>query len=141
MLDIFGIDDSVENEVVPIPTIKTKILLKVIQWAQYHKDHPPTAEDDEDKDKRTDDISSWDSDFLQLEKGTIFDLILAANYFDFKRLLDATCKTVANMLKGKTPEEIRDTFNIKNDLSPAEMEVLSSVLSSQCSCSPSQKGE
>ena len=31
-----------------------------------------------------------------------------------------TCKTVANMIKGKTPEEIRKTFNIKNDFSPEE---------------------
>lgn len=49
----------------------------------------------------------------------------AANYLDIKGLLDVTCKTVANMIKGKSPEEIRKTFNIKNDFTPAEEEQVS----------------
>ncbi|GIY71827.1 hypothetical protein CEXT_444431 [Caerostris extrusa] len=73
-------------------------------------------------EKRTDDISSWDADFLKVDQGTLFELILAANYLDIKGLLDVTCKTVANMIKGKTPEEIRKTFNIKNDFTPSEEE-------------------
>ena len=47
---------------------------------------------------------------------TLFRLIVAANYLDIKGLLHVTCGKVSDMLKGKTPEEIRKTFNIKNDL-------------------------
>lgn len=40
-------------------------------------------------------------------------MLQAANYLNIKGLLDLTCSTVAQMIKGKTPEEIRKTFNIK----------------------------
>jgi hypothetical protein len=43
---------------------------------------------------------------------------------------DVGCKTVANMIKGKTPEEIRKLFNIVNDFTPEEevTRILFSVL-------------
>ena len=47
-------------------------------------------------------------------------MILAANYMDIKSLLDLCCAKVASMIKGKTTEEIRKTFNIKNDFTPGE---------------------
>ena len=51
-----------------------------------------------------------------------FTSLQAANYLNIKSLLDLTCQTVADMIKGKTPEEIRKTFNIKNDFTPEEEE-------------------
>jgi S-phase kinase-associated protein 1 len=49
-------------------------------------------------------------------------ILQASNYLDIKPLLDVGCKTVANMIKGKSPEEIRKTFNITNDFTPEEEE-------------------
>lgn len=121
MLEDCGMDEG-SDAVVPIQNVKSNILRKVIEWATKHQDDPEPLEDDDNKEKRTDDISAWDTDFLKVDQGTLFELILAANYLDIKGLLDVTCKTVANMIKGKTPEEIRKTFNIKNDFSASEEE-------------------
>ncbi len=41
---------------------------------------------------------------MKVDQATLFDLILAANYLNIKSLLDLTCQTVAQMIKGKTPE-------------------------------------
>jgi len=122
MLEDLGWEED-DDEVVPLPNVidlaysqgtkhnvNASILKKVIQWATQHKDDPTPPE-------RTDDISTWDSDFLEVDQGTLFELILAAKYLDIKGLLDVTCRTVANMIKGKTPEEIR-----KNDFTPSEEE-------------------
>ena len=50
--------------------------MQVIQWATHHKDDPPPPEDDENREKNTNDISSWDQDFLKVDQGTLFELIL-----------------------------------------------------------------
>lgn len=121
MLD--DVDADSENAI-PLPNVSGKILAKVIEWATYHHENPepaPTADGadaaaaaaDAKDQKRTDDISPWDKEFCDVEQPTLFELILAANYLDIKPLLDLGCKSVANMIKGKSPEEIRKTFNIK----------------------------
>lgn len=51
-------------------------MTKVIQWCTHHKDDPPPPEDDENKEKRTDDIPVWDQEFLKVDQGTLFELIL-----------------------------------------------------------------
>ena len=118
-----------DEEAIPLPNVNATILKKVISWCTHHKDDSPPPEDDENREKVTDDISTWDMEFLKVDQGTLFELILAANYLDIKGLLDVTCKTVANMIKSKTPEEIRKTFNIKNDFTLAEEEQVNKFFS------------
>jgi len=124
MLEDLGVEEE-EEEVVPLPNVNARVLEKVIKWSTHHQDDAPLPEDSEEyTERRTDDISAWDADFLKdVDQSTLFELILAANYLDIKGLLDVSCKTVANMIKAmKTPEEMSAKFNIPKDFTAAEEE-------------------
>ncbi|CAM0958070.1 unnamed protein product [Alopecurus aequalis] len=102
-------DDCVENGV-PLPNVGSKILAKVIEYCNKH-----VAGEQED-------LKSFDAKFIEVDQAMLFDIILAANYLDIKGFLDLSCQTVADMIKGKSVEDIRKTFNIVNDFTPEEEE-------------------
>lgn len=109
-----------DDEPIPLQNVNGSILKRVIQWAQYHRSDKNETNDDDCREKRSDEIGAWDAEFLKVDQGTLFELLLAANYLGVDGLLDAACKTVANQIKGKGPEEIRKHFNIQNDFTPEE---------------------
>ncbi|KAI8925408.1 putative negative regulator sulfur controller-3 [Entophlyctis helioformis] len=112
---------------IPLPNVAGKILAKVIEYCTHHKDDPPAPLSDDNDEfesgrRRADDIEEWDAEFIKVDNDELFEIILAANYMDIKPLLDLGCKAVANVIKGKSPEEIRTMFNIENDFTPEEEE-------------------
>merc|ERR1712020_744978 len=113
MIEDLGIEDLDENEIVPLPNVNAAILKKIIAWCTTHY----KSNDESDLSS-----SEWDLEYLNIDDGTLFELILAANYLDISQLLDVCCKQVANMIKGKSAEEIRARFNIQNDFTKAEEE-------------------
>ena len=63
-------------------------------------------------------FSAWDKKFIERFvdqpsfHAPLHDLIMAANFLDVKLLLDLCCQKVADLIKGKTPEEIVAEFNL-----------------------------
>lgn len=106
-------EDEVEAEVLHLQNVHSAILKTILEWATYHKDDPQLFEDDDGQDFRTDNISPWDVEFFNVNQSILYELIVAANFLDIKGLLEVACKTMANLTKDKTPEEIWKTFNIK----------------------------
>lgn len=112
-------DDDDDEIVMPVPNVRSSVLQKVIEWAEHHKDSNFPDEDDDDSRKSAP-IDSWDREFLKVDQEMLYEIILAANYLNVQPLLDAGCKVVAEMIRGRSPEEIRRTFNIVNDFTPEE---------------------
>ncbi|KAH9607404.1 hypothetical protein KSS87_017528 [Heliosperma pusillum] len=130
------VEDDCADNVIPLPNVTSTILAKVIEYCKKHVDSSSSSSNSADTTTASatatatvtatagvdEDLKNWDAEFVKVDQSTLFDLILAANYLNIKSLLDLTCQTVADMIKGKTPEEIRKTFNIKNDFTPEEEE-------------------
>lgn len=111
---------------IPLYNVSGKTLQKVLVYCEHHKnDTPPpekkSHEDDDNEDTREDvKIDDWDRDFFNVDYGEFFEILMAANYLDIKKILDVGSKIIADQLKGMEPEEIRKTFGIKNDYTPEE---------------------
>mmetsp|Transcript_12194 Transcript_12194/g.22148 ORF Transcript_12194/g.22148 Transcript_12194/m.22148 type:complete len:170 (-) Transcript_12194:282-791(-) len=121
MIDDEDGDDEDETAEIPLPNVKAEVLKKVIEFCKHHHEDPMTEIEKPLKSATMAEVvQKWYAEFVSVQQVTLFELILAANYMDIKPLLDLTCATVASMIKGKTPEEIRQTFNISNDFSPEE---------------------
>jgi S-phase kinase-associated protein 1 len=116
-------DDADSSEVpeVLFPSVRAEILTKVIEFCTHYKSEPmkeiemPLKSSD-----LAEVVQKWYADFIDVDQAILFEIVIAANFLNIQPLLDLTCACVAGLIKGKTPEEIRKTFNIVNDFTPEE---------------------
>lgn len=120
------IEDAVKNtnpvgdtdHSIHVSLVSSKILTKVIEYWEKHSEKHMSDADLWDWGA---DLSDWDAEFVDdVDHETLFGLVLSANYLNIKSLLDLASNKIGDMMKGKTPEEIRNTFNIKDDCAPQE---------------------
>ncbi|XP_066368903.1 SKP1-like protein 1 [Miscanthus floridulus] len=83
---------------IPLPNVDARTLAKVLEYCNKHApasssssaaEAAPPAEGEED-------LESFDREFVRVDMGTLYSLVL-----------NLTCQTIADMIKGKTPEQIR----------------------------------
>ncbi|CAI0417943.1 unnamed protein product [Linum tenue] len=110
------IEDDCAGDGIPIPNVTGVILAKVLEFCKKHQEHAPGHQSDAEE------LKKWDAEFAKVGQDTLYDLLMAANYLNIKDLLDLICQTVADIIKGKKPEEIRSYFKIKNDFTKEEEE-------------------
>jgi hypothetical protein len=91
---------------IPLPLVSNNILEKVIQYCRQHVLHAPHHVN-----------SMWDLEFLQTidDRETFFKLVQEAHYLFIKNIPDLTCQAIVEMIRTKTPEQIRQILNIQNE--------------------------
>ncbi|CAF1738384.1 hypothetical protein Bca4012_043369 [Brassica carinata] len=115
------LEDGCSGSSIPITTVDSNILGKVIEYCTKHVEVGNVEGNSEKAEK---DLEEFDKRFIAVEMNTLFSLILAANYLNVKGLLNIGCQKVADTIKDMKPEEVRSIFNIENDYTPAEEEVV-----------------
>ncbi|XP_019156821.1 PREDICTED: SKP1-like protein 1A [Ipomoea nil] len=107
------IEDDCAEDCIPLPNVTGEILEMVLEYCEKHAVVSSVEE-----------LIAFDVEFMKVDQATLCNLTLAANYLHIPDLLNLTCQTLADMMKDKSPEEIRKIFNIKNDFTPEEEEVI-----------------
>lgn len=110
------VEDDCADNVIPLPNVTGRILSMVIEYCKKHVEAAAAAA----AAGGDNDVKNWDRDFVKVDQETLFDLLLAANYLNIKDLLELTCQATADMIKDKSPEEVRRIFHINNDFTPQE---------------------
>jgi S-phase kinase-associated protein 1 len=133
--------EDVDSDTISVPNVNSKTLANVIEFlklAPFAEINEAAKEKDEAAERgnataeeaflRTaiehledEEVKDMQKEFLRgLSQSELFDLLVASNYLNYGYLCEAACQFVADMIKGKTPEQIRQTFNIKNDFTKEE---------------------
>ena len=101
--------------------VKGNILKKIVEYLEHYKEtEPKEIERPLPSLNFKECVEEWDFNYIDIDLDMIFEIILAANYLDIKPLLELSSAKVASIIKGKTMEEIRQTFRITNDFTPEE---------------------
>ncbi|XP_076907076.1 SKP1-like protein 1A [Bidens hawaiensis] len=106
MIENGGADTTID-----LPQVTGNTLSKVIEYCKKHVEASDNV-----------DFKLFDADFMDVDQSALLHLTEAAHYLSIESLLDLAVQTIADMIKGKTSEEIRETFNIKNDFTPEQQE-------------------
>lgn len=72
------IEDNCADTSIPLPNVTSKILAKVIEYCKRHVEASKSSEVEKPSD---DDLKNFDADFVKVDQGTLFDLILVRYSF------------------------------------------------------------
>ncbi|GMH29575.1 hypothetical protein Nepgr_031418 [Nepenthes gracilis] len=105
-----GMGSSKNNAIVLPERVNPANLGLVLDYCRFHQ-----VSGHSNKERK-----AFDEKFIRLDTKKLCDLTSAADSLQLKPLVDLTSRTLARVIEGKTPEEIREIFNLPDDLTEEE---------------------
>jgi len=96
---------------IPIKKVRGDILELIVNYLKHHNGKKPEEIAKPIRSVKMERIvaDKWDAEYInKMNKKTIFQVILGANYMDLPSLLHLGCAKIATLIKGKSPEEIKN---------------------------------
>ncbi|CAI9118547.1 OLC1v1020134C1 [Oldenlandia corymbosa var. corymbosa] len=109
------IEDDCADNVIPLPNVTGPTLARVVTYLNRHGRDPAAGPSSKEEEE---DLKSFDADFGNVDQAILYDLMLAGNYLSINGLIELVAQKVVDMIHGKSPEQIRQLFGIKNDFTP-----------------------
>ncbi|GJM97757.1 hypothetical protein PR202_ga14709 [Eleusine coracana subsp. coracana] len=106
---------------IPLPEVDAVTLSKVLE---YCIKHAPGDGGAAAVDRR--ELEVFDMEFVNIDQSMLCSLANAAYHLDVKGLVEITCQKVADMMTGKSPEQLRRIFCLP-DPTPEEQAELDLV--------------
>ena len=103
----------------------------LIEYIEHHYNNKAEPIEKPLRTTLADVVSEWDKAFIytdlvkggvEKENKLLMEVALAANYLGIKDLVELCYAAAASMIKGKTPEQIREIFAIESDLTAEQEE-------------------
>lgn len=117
------LDDSV-TEVV-LEHTEGKTLGKIVEWLKYHKSTPSRKIPRPLKTSNMKEaVGTWDAAYVDCDLQVVFEVMLSANFLSIGPLVELCCAKVASLMLGKTPRQIRNVFDIREDFTMEEEEAI-----------------
>ncbi|PIA62084.1 hypothetical protein AQUCO_00200226v1 [Aquilegia coerulea] len=104
------IEDGYVDEISILPSIDVCALKMVIKYCEKHFDQISSSEE----------MKKWDAKFVDVDPPILQELLLAATDLEIQGLVDIITQKFADIITGKTVEELREMFLIENDWTPEE---------------------
>lgn len=107
-------------EEVPVPDVESAVLYKTIEYCQKYLKDPESQEWKKDFFKNT--YGNDNLEKIRTYHRCLANLALAADYLEIPSLLEDVTKVIADTIKNKNSETIRQEWEIPDDLTDEEKE-------------------
>ncbi|KAF7821878.1 SKP1-like protein 21 isoform X1 [Senna tora] len=102
---------SSKNYAISLPQrVNPAIFGLILDYCRFHQ-----VPGRSNKERKT-----FDEKFIRMDTKKLCELTSAADSLQLKPLVDLTSRALARIIEGKTPEEIRETFHLPDDLTEEE---------------------